>query len=551
VVLAQGTYHESAGVTIPAGVTVLGACASGTRIVASTTVAYRSGVVQVSGTDAVLRNVTVTGPSPGVWVASAATVELENVWIESVVNYGISILGDATGRNVVVRDVRADSRPGTTGGYGLRVSQGGQAAVDHVVVAGARRFGVVAASGSTLDLRDAAVLGTQFSASEPEQFGVGIAVLSGSTLRAERVVVEDSRWSGIEADDPGTEVTLSDVVVRDTKAASGHAALARGALAAIQGAVVRGERIYLADATRGVQVGFNGATMALSDVVVDDARGVDAGGLYAAGAWVIEGGSLTVSRGAFVGSADRGVVSENPGSTVSLDDVTISDVRGYFEPGRGIDQGTGLCVNAMEGSRMTLRRAILERCTAVAVGATHAGTRIELEDATVRETQSDPISHFLGRSVLANGGAEIVGDRVVIEGSRELGVAAFTAGTRLALSNVTVASTAAAECSPDCPYPGGIAVGSYGGARVVLDRFRVAGADLIAIQVAHGGEVATPYPVAGELELGVGSVEDSAIGLNVQDPAIRVEALIAHVAFLGNERNIVADLLPTPTPPPL
>jgi hypothetical protein len=70
--------------------------------------------------------------------------------------------------------------------------------------------------GTLVELTDALVGYTEPRVLD-RSFGRGISVQAGATVRVARTVVERSRDLGLAAFDPGTELTATDLVIRDTR----------------------------------------------------------------------------------------------------------------------------------------------------------------------------------------------------------------------------------------------------------------------------------------------------------------------------------------------
>jgi len=176
---------------------------------------------------------------------------------------GVGDQGSVSLSDVVIRDVRPFDGAGFEG-VGVQVFDGSieltRAVVERVVAHGIL---VDSARATFVDLlvRDVR------SRARDELLGRGIAAQFGSVVMLERVILEQASEAGLLALDPGTEVVIADIVVRDTRARPTIGDFGRGIVA--QGeSRIRGSRV-LVERNREVGVAAtDSGAITLEDVVV-------------------------------------------------------------------------------------------------------------------------------------------------------------------------------------------------------------------------------------------------------------------------------------------
>jgi hypothetical protein len=135
-------------------------------------------------------------------------------------------------------------------------------------------------------------------------------------------------------------------------------------------------------------------------------------------------------------------------------------------------------------------------------------------------------------------GAVATVERALVRDNREVAVVAASPSTMLTLFDLVVERTAARACAPAACPEAGIGVGSYLGASLRVERFRISDNHLIGLQVAEDGE----------MDLANGLVSGHPVGVNVQVEGYDVMRLSNGVVFRDNETNLDARSLPVPDP---
>ncbi len=193
-------------------------------------------------------------------------------------------------------------------------------------------------------------------------------------MDATRVLVTGNHAAGVFVNNEDTAVTLTDVVVRDSAVGPNHA----DGLDVRRGALLEAQRVSIfGNESVGVEVVDEGTQVILTDVVVRDIRLDDTTGDAGRAVEVVDGGELTATRSLFASSIEVAIHVANPGSLATLVDVAVTDVtsrRGDGAGGRGI--------NVQLKARLTGSRVAVMRCREFGVLSTQ-GAVVELEDVLV------------------------------------------------------------------------------------------------------------------------------------------------------------------------
>lgn len=235
--------------------------------------------------------------------------------------------------------------------------------------------------------------------------------------------------------------------------------------------------------------------------------------------------TLRETRGAALRLVDAALIATD----VDIDGVASVDAR---QGGRGVDVAAGSEFR-VEGLRVAGYGdgAILVHGT---------GAVADLEDVTIEDARGG-VDGTGGQALTISGAARMSVARARITGAREIALAAFEPFSDLSARDVRVTATAPRACAEaGCPGAG-IAVGSYDGGRLLLERFVLEDSALAGVQVALDGQV----------ELRRGEVLRNPIGVNVQVPGYDLDLLQNDVRYQDNGTNFDGELLPVPstTPP--
>jgi len=482
VALAAGRYLETLSLTHPAS--IRGPCAaravidgSGAALVsAAVTVTSEVELRDLSLVDSQVRGVRVTG--------AGAALRMEGVVVSGAREVGVFVEGRAGlfARALVVRDTRAGEPDGTFG-RGLVAQSGASVMVERVLLERNRDVGAYASGpGTALTMMDAIVRDTRARESDGA-FGRGLSVQSAASAVADRALFDGNRDTGVYVHGTGTVVTLSHAVVRNTLAQESDGTGGRGL--AVQSGATAGATRVLIDHNRDVGVFAQdvSTTLTLDDAVVRDTQSQLNDGTSGRGLDAEDGSAVVASRVLFERNRDVGIYANVAGTTLTLEDAIVRDTQGRQSDGAF---GRGLSVEA--GASVAGARTLLERNRDSAVSALGAGTMLTLEDAVLRDTMSQDSDGTHGRGISLQAGASAHAVRVVLERNRQVGAYADGDGTTLTLEDAIVRDTSPAECGALCVFgAGAVGVGCFEGAAVRAERFVVSRAALCGVQVALGG----------------------------------------------------------------
>lgn len=322
-----------------------------------------------AGTQVTLEHVVVHDPQPsggttagaGIEASTRAELRGDFVAVRGAHVAGVMVHGLGTGAQLANLDVRDTEASGEDGkfGFGLEVFEGAMATVTHAYFEGNRSTGVlVDTRGSELVLSDAVVRDTR-----PElasgTLGRGFAALNGATALMRRVRFEGNRTAGVGAYGAGTQVILQDVVVVDTRGASPTDGSGIG-LVAGEGARVGGERVHLdRNVLAGMAAGAGSETI-LTDLVVEATRPRQRDGTGGAGIVAIGGSKLELQRLRVEDNVAGGVVVADAGTQVDLQDAYLLGTRAHqCSSGTCVDYyGAGDGIVAVRGGRVSMTRFV-------------------------------------------------------------------------------------------------------------------------------------------------------------------------------------------------
>jgi len=476
VALSKGTFAGT--MPLQPGVSVLGACAAETILTGLAGPALSVVSAERRGEASVVRNVTIVDAiQPGVWVDFGAALDLDGVVVEGTRQVGLFTSGVGTVvtlTDVVVRGTTADFD--SRGGRGLGVQVGARVQGERVIIEGNRDVGIfIGGEGSEVILTDSVVRDTR-----PRELGDiggrGIGVQDAGRFEATRTLIGHNHELGIFAGRPGSEVVLTDVVIQDTLPQFGADNFGRGA--SIQ----------------------DGARLETSRVVIE-------------------------------GSHDVGLAAIRPDTEVVIADTVVRDTLPEVRTsnfGRGI--------NAQDGARIEATRVLAARNHDVGFLVSGEGAEMILTDVTVLDTLPHMMRGDRGYGIHAQIAARLEAHRLHISGSRTLGVASVH--SVIDMHDVLVENIEAAICTRstcgDTPYGYGIATIS---GSVSVSNFVVTDAATCGVFIE--GEV-------GELDLSTGIVSGAPIGACVQLDGYDLTRLTDGVVYRDNTQNLESTSLPVP-----
>jgi len=167
-------------------------------------------------------------------------------------------------------------------------------------------------------------------------------------------------------------------------------------------------------------------------------------------------------------------------------------------------------------------------------------TRVELEDIVIEDVYGRAADTSLESGVSVNHGAFVSITRGLLRQHRDFGIAAFSTGTVVVLTDVEILRTLPRAC-PDtsCDRGTGAAVGVFDQARVEMTDFVIESAPLCGVYLADGGEA----------DLSRGKVVSCEIGVCLTDDGYDVSRLTNDVEYRDNGSNLDSASPPVPLPP--
>ncbi len=563
IALAPGRYQGP--FDLPSGVTLWGACALGTTLTASTGEA----VVHARSGDVALRSIAIADSAVSGVIVEGRRLVLRDVVVSHATGVAIRAIGSAT------LDVDGLSVRGTAIGEGEAAIaiEGSDAMIAHASVTGSAGAAIaISGEETTASFTDALV---------SHNGGRGIDVAHGATARIERVVIEESHDVGFAASGEHVRASLAHIVVTGTRSRM-DGLFGRG-LAIGGGASVDANHLLVqGNQEAGFVVDGAGTTMTLRDAVVRDNAGGEPRGALGMGGAVRRGAQATIERVRFGRNHEVGLLIENASTNVAMTDVVVRDTQADedLDSGRGIDVRDRAEVSLVRGdiesnreiglsvsyhARMRLEdvtvRATLSRAFDGLVGrglnvqedaevsahrlllannseiglAVLGGGQADVEDVTVLGATEGFADALGAAGVIANQGGRLDGTRIIVRGTRVVGVAAGN-DAHISFAEALIEDARAKACEPPCTPEYGIGVGGYLGGSVALDGFAIRAAELCGVQIALDGMVS----------LRDGEVTNNAIGACLQVDGYDVDQLQDGVRYLANLQNLDTTMLPIP-----
>jgi hypothetical protein len=446
--------------------------------------------------------------------------------------------GDAPSLHVsgpVDVEVRGVSIGGAGGG--ILAEGGARLALASVRIDEATGFALLATgAGTAVDATDLLVSNTRFVVGGAP--GVGVRVRDGARFSGSRLAYV-SNHGGIAVRDTGSLAVLSNAVVRDSlprydgTEAAGLAAYAGGQLEASFAVVMASRGYGVVSDQAGSVVRVQDSTISESVPLSDSAPGI--------GAQAREGASITLVRTTIEHNRGAGVSAVGLGTQLALTDTAVSDTL----PTLGGTRGYAFDV---QGGSIVAERTLLAAATDAAVFA--VGGHVEMRDAIVIGTR--PSIRGLGFGIAAGSGTEMTGARVAIENVSGAAVAATNAaatlpaeGASVSLSDLFVRDVhdSTVQIAPN-DAPTGPSVG-YGLASASASTLRA------TYLVIADGSIGL-YNRGATLTLDTGLVTGQHAGSALASASPTSMPMLYNIVFLGNERDgpVIDPTLPDPLSQP-
>jgi hypothetical protein len=526
--LGKGTHTIAA--TFPESVTLWGACAEATHLVAGFEDDVTGTVTAHGGATVQLRNVHVRGPTPGLRVQGGASMDVRNVVVSGTGIAGVWVLDGSTftARSLVVRDT--EGHPTMGFGRALNVSGGSRAVVRTGAFERTQDIAVFAADPqSELVLEDVAIRDTRPNRLD-DAFGRAVEVSLGASAVFERLAIESNHEYGLFVADADTHVTLQDSVVRGTRSRDSDGKAGRG-LHVQKGARLEATRVLVDDNRElGVYASGDGGMLKLEDVAVVGTRRRPADDFGGRAIQIQWGAHLDARRVMMHDNESYGafIATENASATFS----DLSVLATGAQP--ALDRLFGRALELIEGAQVELTRARITGNRDVSIRASGADTKLTVQHLDIANTR--PLKQRFGRGLEITGGAELRGSRVRVRDNLDIGIHARGGDVRL--QHVTVERTGEAPCAGSSCRASGFGLTAVGGATVHVRTFRVARNALAGVLWERGSM----------LQLRDGRLSGHPIGVHSGVKGSEYRDSLIDVTFHDNEQNVDATMLPVPEP---
>lgn len=452
-----------------------------------------AGIALQAGTVELVRaHLSGNGTAGAVLLNAAGRLSLDQVVIEANVPDGsgfggagiTTLAGTVTGGRVLVRDnstygiqpsggqvdlhdlIIADTATDTDGqwGTGVYADLGANTTLLRARIVGSHTAGVLV-DGAIFGGTDVEIRATRSDADGDG--GNGLIATDDATLTLERAVLEDSRGIGLAIG--GGTSTLTDVAAMATRPRDGLTAAPGFRFG--NGAQVTADRLLSHDNVQaGISVSDAGTRLDARDVVARDTQLGD-GGTRGIGLFVITEATAAIERGAFTRNGWVSVLAN--GGTITLSDAIVEDTAPTA------DGTIGEGVGAAEGGLVQLTRAIVRRNHRSGLYAFGEGSRLELTDVLVADTEAETASGQSGLGAVIQLGADGALTRVLFDHNRHIGLAVGGPDTVVTASDVVVRDTQAVVADGS----GGRGINLQQGADLTLERASISGCRDVGLAV--------------------------------------------------------------------
>ena len=369
----------------------------------------------------------------GVSVVGACVEETILTGIAAPVQSVVSVTGAGEPAEVQNLTIRGASQRGALARRGQRLSLRG------VLFDRVQGVGIVVADASTeVSLTDVVIRDTEAVASSPSEFGIGIHVQDGGQLQATRFLVLRNGGLGISAAGEGSALTLLDTVVRETRPRDSDGIAGRG-INAEAGARVDATRMLLVgNRLAGAICSGVGTTVTLTDSVVRDTDSRARDGIGGGGVSAELGGTISLTRLLIASNRAVGVFVSNEGTEAVLTDVVIRDTEPQRSRAPG---GRGRGIQLQYGAHLEATRLVISNNTESGIFVGSEGSTMSVTDAVIQRTLPLGLPGQFGRGLGVENDGRLDASRLLIADNHELGFFASSPGTVVNLSDVVIRDT--------------------------------------------------------------------------------------------------------------
>lgn len=578
VALAAGTY--STVQAFPPGVSLFGACVAQTTL---TTPQPDASILKSTTANVRIQNLRISGPFVGLDVRGG-DVTLRDVIFDQTAGSAIFIRGGARldAERIVIRNTTPF--PNASGGRGVQIQDAVFEARGLVIESNRENAFIATGAAARVHLVNAAIRDTLYAANG--NGGEGVVAANGARVELEASVVERSHSFGVRGVS-GSEITLTDVIVRDTQPLP--VALPSGEVRGFgiwtQDGNVKGNRVRVERNAGAGVLAFGGATsrISLTDLIVRDTVWADGA---AVGVTSDFGATLeleraviqrcrpygffafadTVSKLTDVSVLDTSVDADGNGGGAIAFSLAKQAVLQRIQMNRnqwvgltayGIAQLTGADISVTDslpdaqgkgamsillGKDVggSLERVRVERALSAGVTLVSATAKLSMNDFTIADVRPDPKTGLFGYGLVVREGASLKGTRGAIQSTHRGGIYGQGQGTKVTLSQMSVRSVSQGGCEVEpCRAAGGVIVTDS--ASVDLSQFLVSGSEGFGVLLAYDGQ----------LDLHQGEVSHHPIAAGVLVDGYALDRLDDGVTYRDNGQKLSASFVPLPELPPV
>ena len=364
------------------------------------------------------------GGGDGLVVQDGAHADASRLVLERNRNSAIFASGAGTLLNladVVVRDT--GGRDDGSFGRGIQSQRGARVTIVRGLFERNREASVTVVSADTwLSLTDTVVRDTLGQARN-DTFGFGIVASTGAHVEANRVILARNQYAAVSIVDPRTEVILADALVLDTQSQESNYKYGAGLMIGNEASASLERVAFERNTAIGVAADNSGTTLMLTDVVVRDTQAQDSDLAMGSGIGVHDGAAVSVERALIEHNRYLGAYAGGAGTSLTLTDVIVCDTASRASDGK---YGRGLDVE--DGAQVEATRAIFQRNRGSGVAAFLEGTLVRMLSVTITETQeyecaSGPCAGYgAGTGIGSYAGAQVEVDGFAISQSALCGI---------------------------------------------------------------------------------------------------------------------------------
>lgn len=348
---------------------------------------------RATGDSVVVRDVRPVGTvSLGIASIGGALLDATRLIVAAARGRAVQVTATATLRDAVLLDTDVLMADQTAEAVWVA---NGTLTLERSLVQGTHGAGVVVGTGSTVTLTDVVVRDTVITPGASTERGQAVLLLDG-VLQADRLWLSNNVLAGLEAVGPMASATVRDSFIEGTQRSTQSAAgvgvsLSLGARAALERVVAR------SNATGGLDALSSGSEFTLIDVVVSDTRATVEGGGYAL--FLTAGSRATVTRARFEQSTGTAVIVIG---TLQASDVVVRGTRHALTT----DAPGGIGFSVARGGTAALSRWAFEnnQGTGILVGdGTLTGSDLAIRDGTptLGESAASGVACLLGTATLS------------------------------------------------------------------------------------------------------------------------------------------------------